>query len=120
MALAATVRGEEISALYRQAGAVLWANVAASAIVTTTLWSSPQRTSIVAWFSAVLLLTALRYGLQRAYRRAPPPLDLERWGRRFVWSSTGSGLLWGVAGLAFFDSGKGASQALLTFAVGGM
>jgi two-component system cell cycle sensor histidine kinase/response regulator CckA len=120
MALASKLRGEEISALYRQANAVLWANLAVGAIVGTTLWNDSRSVNVTAWLGAVILLTALRFALQRGYHAASPPRDMERWGRLFVVASTCSGVLWGSAGLTFFESSSPAAQALVTFAIAGM
>jgi two-component system cell cycle sensor histidine kinase/response regulator CckA len=121
MALASKVRGEEINALFRQAGAVLSANVAVSAVVAGTLWSDRQRTDVLLWLGAIAALTLARVWLQRRYLRAKPQgADVARWGVRFVAASIGSGLLWGSAGFFFFEPGNVPAQALLTFAIGGM
>lgn len=121
MALASKVKGEEIRALFRQAGAVLWANIAVSAVVAGTLWSNSQHTDVVLWLSAIAAMTAFRLWLQRSYLRAKPQgSELDVWGRRFVAASICSGLLWGAAGFYFFETGNVPAQALLTFAIGGM
>lgn len=124
MALASKVRGEEISALFRQASAVLWANATVSAILAGTLLLAPSDkpdTHVWLWLGAIAALTLARLGLQRSYRRAKPRgEELSRWGARFVAASMGSGLLWGSAGFFFFEPGNVPAQALLTFAIGGM
>jgi signal transduction histidine kinase/ActR/RegA family two-component response regulator len=120
MALASKVRGEEISFLYRQARAVLWANLAVGAVVAGTLWNINHGLAVALWFGAVLLLTLLRFALQHSYQSAPPATDLEPWGQRFVLASTCSGVLWGSAGVLFFDSSNGLAQALVTFSIAGM
>ena len=126
MALASQVRREEIDALFRQAGAVLWANVAVSAILASTLLLAPgpsdgPRTDVLLWLGALALLTLARLWLQRSYLRAKPQdEEMARWGARFVAASISSGLLWGSAGFFFFEPGNVPAQALLTFAIGGM
>jgi two-component system, cell cycle sensor histidine kinase and response regulator CckA len=124
MALASKVRGAEISALFRQASAVLWANATVSAILAGTLLLAPSDkpdTHVWLWLGAIAALTLARLGLQRSYRRAKPQdADLALWGARFVAASVGSGLLWGSAGFFFFEPGNVPAQALLTFAIGGM
>jgi CheY-like chemotaxis protein len=126
MALASQVRREEIHALFRQAGAVLWANVAVSGILAGTLLLAPAasdqpRTGVLLWLGALALLTLARLRLQRSYLRAKPQgEDVARWGARFVAASISSGLLWGGAGFFFFEPGNVPAQALLTFVIGGM
>jgi signal transduction histidine kinase/ActR/RegA family two-component response regulator len=126
MAVASQVRREEIAALFRQAGAVLWANAAVSVILAGTLLlaQSPghePRAGVLLWLGALALLTLTRLWLQRSYVRAKPGGDdMARWGARFVVASISSGLLWGGAGFFFFEPGNVPAQALLTFTIGGM
>lgn len=116
-----TVRSEQIRALFRQSGPVLWANVAVAAVVVGTLWSQPALPRLLGWFSAVTLLTALRWTLQREYvRQAPGDDEIASWGRRFVLGSTASGVLWGAAGVLFFQHDQLLVQSFLAFAIGGM
>jgi signal transduction histidine kinase len=116
-----TVRSEEIRALFGQGGPVLAANVLVAAVIVTTLWTEASRVQLVAWLSAVVLLSFVRSLLQRGYtREQPTDADIDAWGRRFVLGSVSSGLLWGAAGWLFFTPESALSQSLLTFALGGM
>ncbi len=120
MRFEASVRSEEVRALYAQSGPVLLANVAVASLVTATLWQTTPRWQLLGWFAALLLLSAARVALLRRFRLAAPAAPEATWGRRFVSGSFVSGLLWGGAGALFFDSNSALAQALLTFAIGGM
>jgi two-component system, cell cycle sensor histidine kinase and response regulator CckA len=116
-----TVRSEEIRALFEQGAPVLFANVVVATVVVGTLWNEAPQARLVAWLSAIVVLSVLRTQLQRSYARAEPTdTDIDAWGRRFVLGSTISGLLWGTAGWLFFLPASALSQTLLTFAIGGM
>jgi two-component system cell cycle sensor histidine kinase/response regulator CckA len=116
-----TVRSEEIRALFAQGGPVLWANVGVGAVLVGTLWSSAPKSALLGWFGALTVMAAVRVGLLQSYRRANPEASaLDVWGRRFVVGSISSGLLWGLAGVLFFDAESALAQSLLTFAIGGM
>ncbi|MES1182399.1 MAG: response regulator [Myxococcales bacterium] len=116
-----TVRSEEIRALFERGAPVVVANVLVATVVVATLWNEISRERLVAWLSAIVVLSLLRALLQRSYaRERPGEADLDAWGRRFVLGSTSSGLLWGAAGWLFFTPQSGMAQSLLTFAIGGM
>ena len=116
-----TVRSEEIRALFEHGTPILWANVGVAAIVTLTLWTDAPRTQLVAWLGAIVLMSLVRAAFQARYaRERPDATELEAWGRRFVLGSIVAGALWGAAGALFFAAGSTLTQALLTFAIGGM
>ncbi len=107
--------------MYRQGSPVLYANVVVGGVVAAGAWNAAQRVQAAAWFAATLAVTAARAVLFRRYRRsAPDNAELVAWGRRFVLGTGAAGMLWGAAGIVFFQPHHAAAQALLTFAIGGM
>ena len=120
MTAATTVREEEVRALFRQGGAILWAHVAVGTVVAGNAWSEGYRARAASWLAALLLMTLGRLAVHRQYRRRAMDTELATWGRRFVLGSAAAGVLWGAAGLLFFFAQDPQSQALLTFAIGGM
>jgi len=121
MNLGASVRAEQLRALYRQNPGVLWLNVAVASLASAALWFSASRALLIAWVSAMGLVASIRSGLVRRYERArPQQSQLEPWGRRFLFGSIAAGALWGVGGVLFFDAGTGLSQLVFSFAIGGM
>ncbi len=116
-----TVRSEEIRALFEHGTPILWANVSVAAIVTLTLWNDAPHLRLLVWLGAIVLMSLVRAGFQARYaREQPDATELEAWGRRFVFGSFVAGALWGAAGVLFFAHESTLSQALLTFAIGGM
>ncbi|HET9934648.1 MAG TPA: ATP-binding protein [Polyangiaceae bacterium] len=123
MALGETVRAEQIRMLFGQNRAVLWANVAVSALVAGPLWilTSTPRPLLAAWVALTIAVAAGRVALGRRFDTTrPQPKELEVWGQRFVAGSIAAGALWGVATLVFFDATHAMTEALFSFAIGGM
>ena len=113
-----TVRSEEIRVLFEQSRTTLWANLTLAVVVAAALWSDAPAEQVLCWLGAVGLMSLMRAALHRRYR-IEQPSELGPWSRRVVLGSSVSGLLWGVAGVAFFSSSP-LSQSLLTFAVAGL
>jgi signal transduction histidine kinase/ActR/RegA family two-component response regulator len=115
-----TVRSEKIRALFAQGAPVLWANVAVATVVVATLWTQASHVYLLAWLGAVSVVCLARFQFHARYaRELPASGEIEAWGRRFVFGSTVSGMLWGAAGALFFAD-SALSQGLLAFAIGGM
>jgi len=116
-----TVRSEEVRALFEHGTPILWANVAVGLTATLTLWNDVPHPRLLAWLGALVVMSAVRARLQARYaREQPDATELDAWGRRFVLGSMVAGMLWGSAGVLFFARDSLLSQALLTFAIGGM
>lgn len=123
MVLAQSVRAEQIRMLYGQNRAVLWANVAVSALVAAPLWAltSSSRALLAAWIALTAIVAAARIALAKHYDVAGPTTgDLEVWARRFVAGSVAAGALWGIGAFAFFDATSTVTEGLFAFAIGGM
>jgi signal transduction histidine kinase/CheY-like chemotaxis protein len=121
MDLAASVRAEQIRALYRQSRALLWTNVVISALVSAALWGATRHAWLVTWIALVAGVALLRSELVRRFSRAEPSAAaLVPWGQRFVAGSMLAGAAWGAGTVLFYDPSSAVSQILLTFAIGGM
>src|SRR5450432_724366 len=98
MDLAASVRAEQIRALYRQSRLLLWTNVAISAMVSAALWDAARHAWLATW------VALLRSELVRRFSRAEPSAaDLAPWGPRFVVASMLAGAVWGAGTVLFYD-----------------
>ena len=112
---------EQIRTLYRQTEIVLLANCVNAAIVSALLWTSAPRPLLASWLAVTAVVTAARFVLSRAYRRAPQVAgEAGSWGRRFVIGCAASGSLWGGAGFLFLKDATPVSQLIVAFFIGGM
>src|SRR6187549_3602063 len=112
---------EQVRTLYRQSRVVLVANCINTAIVSALTWGSGRHRLLLGWMGLTLLVTAARVWLLRCYQRAAPGVtDARRWGRRSLWGSAASGILWGGASAALLDGAAPSSQLIVIFFLGGM
>src|SRR6478736_98877 len=121
MDLGASVRAEQVRALFRQNRGVLWLNVAVSGLAAAALWPSASRVLLVAWVGVSALVALARTDLTLRFERAnPKQAQLEPWARRFLVGSISAGAVWGCASVVFFDAVSGPSELVFGFAIGGM
>ncbi|HQO29476.1 MAG TPA: hypothetical protein PKY22_08125, partial [Accumulibacter sp.] len=99
------ILAEQIDIVYRLTAHSLGMSFLAATIVLAALWSQVPHTLIIGWYLFHHLVTGSRYALIRAYRRArPTPAQAPLWGRRFVYGSTGAGLVWAMCGTVLFPA----------------
>src|ERR1700742_4525420 len=116
MDLAASVRAEQIRALFRQSPLLLWTNVAISALVSLALWWSASRPCLFLWVLSMALVAIARSALMARYAAVNLQIDAaDGWGQRFVLAAVVAGCIWGVGAVVFFDTQSPVSQILLTF-----
>src|SRR6478736_379036 len=121
MDLGASVRAEQVRALFRQNRGVLWLNVAVSGLAAAALWPSASRVLLVAWVGVSALVALARTDLTLRFERAnPKQAQLEPWARRFLVGSISAEAVWGCASVVFFDAVSGPSELVFGFAIGGM
>src|SRR6516225_11511079 len=94
------VRTEQLRAVFRQlpiSFAVNLVNAALTAIVLSTI-GAPQASLV--WFSLVALVTAVRWGLWRRYRRSGSGSEHDLlWWKLAVCGSVLAGSCWGFGGM---------------------
>ena len=77
-------------------------------------------TGLLAWWSAVLAVTGLRWNIARAYQHMPRTLDASGWVRRYQINTAMMALLWS-AGVMLFGLGAPAAQLyFIAFIAAGM
>jgi len=93
------VVAEQVAMLHRMAPHALVMSAVGSTIILWLFLPVAAAGPLVAWYVALNLVYAARYGLVLAYRRAaPPPEDARRWGRYFVALTFCAGAVWGLLG----------------------
>lgn len=107
--------------LYRSAGFGLFSNFVLAVIMALGLSETISWQAKGAWFAAITGLSLLRLVLNLSYDRSKPPADQHlRWRSGFIVGVVLAGLLWGLAGWAFFKTDDLASSLLLTMILAGM
>jgi signal transduction histidine kinase len=114
------VLATRVETLYEHSPRVLVANLVNAGIVGAILWGRADRWTIIAWWSAMTVMVAVRWASVLRFRRRPGTSCVSRWATRFTVGSLVSGIIWGGGAVALFPPGDGPAQVLLAFVVGGM
>ena len=108
-----------VASLFGNARPAYVASVALSGLLLLVLWDAFPAAALLGWFSAILLLTGARMGLQRFYERNPQACAPRRWETLFALGAGGAGLLWTVPPAAFLTGAEPLLQIAVIFVVGG-
>ncbi|HUK05750.1 MAG TPA: PAS domain S-box protein [Burkholderiales bacterium] len=108
-----------IEALFGLAWPAYFASVALACLLLLVLWDQFPAPLLLGWLGAVVALTAVRVGLQGAYRRAPAARSPPAWEGRFVLGAFGAGALWTFAPAVYLPEAGPLLQLAVVFVVGG-
>jgi diguanylate cyclase (GGDEF)-like protein/PAS domain S-box-containing protein len=108
-----------IAALFGMARPAYVASIALSALLLLVLWEAFPAALLIGWFAAILALTAVRIGLQRAYERNPQARPPERWETLFAIGAFAAGALWTFPSATFLPGSEPLLQMAVIFVVGG-
>jgi signal transduction histidine kinase len=117
--LQARIDVERAAALYGKGLSPYLSNVTIGAIEVLAVASVVTASRRYGWLALMSVVTLVRLGVWRLYRRNSARFTPHRWCVLFAIGGTANGLMWGST--AFFLWGPGAGHhALLGFVVGGM
>jgi len=115
------VLAEQVRLLYAQSIPGFVATLISSTALVVVLWPQVPHDLLLAWISAMAVVTGVRLALVLAYRRATDRVDrAERWLRRFAAGVVVTGALWGVAGTVLFPAHSHVHQMFLLIVLAGM
>ncbi|MEO7726961.1 MAG: EAL domain-containing protein [Burkholderiales bacterium] len=117
---AAAVFADQVRLLYRLSFSAYGGTVAVALIVTIGLWNVVPNTPLVAWFTAIAVLTSARYALYRSYVASEFTHEPRYWACRFLIGAAVMGSLWGGLGSVLLPAAPLGYQFLLVFVVAGM
>ena len=73
-------------------------------LVAVTMWGETDHVALVAWVVFAFVPPATRLLIARRYLRTNPvPAEAPRWANWITLTALGDGVIWGVAGVAFFS-----------------
>ena len=101
--------------LYRMAPYALAMSALGSTVVLYLFLGVASPGALVAWYIALNVTYAARYGLVLAYRRAAPaPEDARRWAGYFTIGAFVAGVIWGILGTPILPVQSYAFQVMFT------
>ena len=99
----ARLYAEQVKLLYTNLPGSLMATVANALILIFLLRNVISHEALLVWLGVIVLITACRYVLVHAYRRAPmTPADAPRWGFWFTAGVFLAGCTWGAVAIFLF------------------
>ncbi|HQS99566.1 MAG: hypothetical protein B7Y26_04845 [Hydrogenophilales bacterium 16-64-46] len=101
-AYAARVLDEQVRALYQSLLPILGVHLLVGGVMVAMLWKLFPGPGLLIWSACLLLMVSVRIVLYWHYKQHAKEGIAQRHSRYFVAGAALSGLLWGVAGVAFF------------------
>ncbi len=115
------ILAEQVRLLYAQASGGCIVTLVNAALVVALLWDVVSHTLALAWFGLMAVISAGRYLLVYAYRRASDAAEsTELWRGRFILGATAGGMGWGLGSMLLFPGSAMLHQVFIAFVLGGM
>lgn len=115
------VRVEQVRLLYAQAVGGCVITLVSAALLVGLLWGAVGHAAALGWFALMACVTAGRYALVCAYRRASDTIEhTPRWCTRFVAGAAAAGTGWGLGAVLLFPGETILHQVFIAFVLGGM
>jgi diguanylate cyclase (GGDEF)-like protein/PAS domain S-box-containing protein len=118
---AAQVFAGQVSLLYKNAPLAYSVTLVNGAILALVQGASVAVLPLIAWYAALVFVTALRALLVRRYTRAEPDPDAAgRWNAAYVAGTMLAGVVWGAASFVMVPSPSVAHEVFVAFVLAGM
>lgn len=111
---------EQVAVLYRYLLPVLAVNLIVGCALIYGLWGVLPHTHVTAWAAALVVLVCVRVWSWMRHRRDPAPERTRHHALAFTIGAGLSGVLWGAAGVVFFDWQSLEYQLFIVFVLAGM
>lgn len=107
-----------MASVYRQVPQSVLVSIVGAFALVVVFWNSMNQNLLMGWFVIVLLESLVRVRIAYRFRHAVAVVDeVQKWATRWVALAVTSGLLWGVAGAAFFSHDQPLHQIVLVAVV---
>ena len=114
------IRTSTLALLHMRTPAVLTANLINATLTVLVFQSALPIRWLATWWAVFVIAIVIRLALWQRYRDQNQTDWESNWERVADFGSYTAGLLWGVAGFAFFVPGSPVHVAMLVFVLGGM
>ena len=110
-----------VGQIYARANIGIVATIVNAAIFVAVLWGQIPHPRLILWLAALLLVSFIRFLLNRRFLTAPDIKEAIRgWGQLLILGLGIAGILWGAAGLFLFPLRSVAHQVFIAFVLAGM
>ncbi|WP_370263698.1 hybrid sensor histidine kinase/response regulator [Limnobacter sp.] len=109
------VRKEQVQLLFQHLPFILMGNVASASGLVAILWSRQNTTALIAWLVCIYATCVARLVLRHQFFSLQGQFCPNRWMNFAIGGTLVSGVLWGTAGVVFFNNDPITVMALATF-----
>ena len=110
-----------VGQIYARANIGIVATIVNAAIFVAVLWEQISHRRLIVWLTALLLVSFIRFLLNRRFLTAPDTKEATRgWGQLLILGLGIAGMLWGASGLFLFPLYSVAHQVFIAFVLAGM
>ena len=110
-----------VGQIYARANIGIVATIVNAAIFVAVLWEQISHRRLIVWLTALLLVSFIRFLLNRRFLTAPDTKEAIRgWGQLLILGLGIAGMLWGASGLFLFPLYSVAHQVFIAFVLAGM
>ncbi len=107
-----------MASVYRQVPQSVLVSIVGAFALVVVFWNSMNQNLLMGWFVIVLLESLVRVRIAYRFRHAAAVVDeVQKWATRWVALAVASGILWGIAGAAFFSHDQPLHQIVLVAVV---
>jgi signal transduction histidine kinase len=115
------VEAELTRLLYRAAGFGLFSNFVLAVVLVAGLWGYFPLRMTLGWLAAILTVSLVRLGTNRAFAQRPrSDIELERWRRAFLVEVVLAGMVWGAGAWIFLNTDALLPRCLAAFILAGL
>lgn len=115
------IRVEQIRLLYSNGIVAVGVTLLAATVLGYLQRGAIAGSTILGWWTYMIVVSAARFALERVYRSAAPTdAQIPSWGTAFITGAVLSGAGWGVAGVLLNPRESLTHQVFLAFVLGGM
>jgi len=112
---------EQVRQLHKHTPIVITATLLTASALTFVMWNVISPYILVTWFSAIVIVTLVRYAfLFKHHHSLANLVETRRWRNWFVFGIALSGILWGSTGVLLFPVDSSLHQFFLACVIVGM
>ena len=112
---------EQVKLVYKQTLSVTLGGTTIGALVLWLYWGVVDKTTLLSWFSCLLLLSSIRIALYLKFiRQQHVQQHVDRWGNTYVLITLVQGAFWGFAGVMFIPVSDPIYTVIMALLIVGM
>ncbi|HEX4918368.1 MAG TPA: hybrid sensor histidine kinase/response regulator [Limnobacter sp.] len=109
------IRQEQVELLFKHLPFILLGNLASATGLTAILWNTANHSLLLGWLGSIYATSLARALVRQHFIHLKGQFDPNRWMNIAIGGTLVSGVIWGTAGVLFFNNDPVTVMALATF-----